>query len=53
MFYRQLRVGKYGKLFVVFKFRTMRVLKHPNEGTFSPGNLSRITFIGRFSEIQK
>jgi len=46
--YKQNRVGKDGKLFVILKFRSMRVVSKSKSGTFEPGNLTRITNIGKF-----
>lgn len=46
--FRQLRVGKNGKLFRLNKFRTMRVLKEAESGSFDAGNSSRITPLGKF-----
>jgi lipopolysaccharide/colanic/teichoic acid biosynthesis glycosyltransferase len=46
--YKQNRVGKDGKPFVILKFRSMRVISTSESGTFEPGNLSRITTIGKF-----
>lgn len=46
--FRQLRVGKNGKLFRLNKFRTMRVLKEAEKGSFDVGNSSRITPLGKF-----
>jgi lipopolysaccharide/colanic/teichoic acid biosynthesis glycosyltransferase len=47
-FFKQKRVGKGGKLFVLYKFRSMRVLESAREGSFEPGNTSRITTVGIF-----
>ncbi|MCE3232758.1 MAG: hypothetical protein K0R98_1015 [Rickettsiaceae bacterium] len=45
VFFRQTRIGKNGKPFRIFKFRTM----HENNGLkITTGNDSRITKIGRF-----
>jgi lipopolysaccharide/colanic/teichoic acid biosynthesis glycosyltransferase len=44
--FAQKRVGKNGKTFIVYKFRSMRVLEKAGEGSFEPGDLSRITPIG-------
>ena len=46
--FRQERIGHYGCFFVLFKFRTMHVLKGTEKGSFDAGNASRITSIGRF-----
>jgi len=44
----QERIGRYGRVFVLFKFRTMHVLKGTENGSFDAGNVSRITSFGRF-----
>ena len=44
----QERIGRYGCVFVLFKFRTMQVRKGTEKGSFDAGNASRITSIGRF-----
>lgn len=46
IFFLQSRVGKNGKLFVLYKFRSMQVRKAAKDGIFEPGNISRITKIG-------
>ena len=33
VFYRQVRVGRYGKLFTIYKFRTMRIARSAGSGT--------------------
>jgi lipopolysaccharide/colanic/teichoic acid biosynthesis glycosyltransferase len=48
VFFKQQRVGKDGKLFLVFKFRSMQVNESAKKGSFEPGDLSRITTIGKF-----
>lgn len=48
VFFKQKRVGRGGKLFVLYKFRSMKVLKSAKEGIFEPGNTSRITSLGKF-----
>ena len=53
IFFRQQRVGKNGKLFVIYKFRSMRVDAAANNGVFEPGNISRITTIGAFIRKNK
>ena len=45
--FKQIRVGKDGKLFQLYKLRTMRVSKSSEQGSFEPGDLSRITRTGR------
>ena len=46
--FRQERIGRYGRVFVLLKFRTMRVLNGTEKGSFDAGNVSRITSFGRF-----
>ena len=48
VFFRQKRVGKGGKLFILYKFRTMKISESPENEQFEPGNNSRITSVGRF-----
>ena len=47
VFYRQSRVGRYGKLFQCVKFRTMRVGAE-SSGTVTTAEDARITSVGRF-----
>lgn len=51
--FKQKRVGKGGVLFVLYKFRTMRVLEGTKDGLFEPGNLSRVTSFGSFLRRSK
>ena len=46
--FRQKRVGKNGKLFVLYKFRSMKVSDFSERGSFEPGEISRITSVGKF-----
>lgn len=46
-FFTQTRVGKDGKLFLLYKFRSMKVDESGNDGSFEPGDSSRITPPGR------
>jgi len=48
VFFKQRRVGKDGKLFLMFKFRSMKVIEVSKTGSFEPGDTSRITSIGKF-----
>ena len=48
VFFKQKRVGKDGKLFMLYKFRSMRVPEFSEQGSFEPGNISRVTVIGKF-----
>lgn len=47
VFFRQKRIGKDGKPFRIYKFRTMKELENKNSNEFEPGNISRITSIGK------
>jgi len=48
VFFKHRRVGFNGKLFVLYKFRSMKVKQFSEEGIFEPGNTARVTSIGRF-----
>ncbi len=45
--FRQTRIGRYGRPFVLYKFRTMSASSSAEAGRFEPGNLKRITPLGR------
>lgn len=45
--FKQERVGKGGHLFILYKFRSMSVSNEARNGLFTPGDCSRITYIGR------
>ena len=47
VFFIQKRAGKNGKLFSMYKFRTMTVLKEAKQGSFDAGNSSRVTRVGK------
>ncbi len=47
VFFNQIRVGREGKLFNLFKFRTMSVASGKTSGSFDAGDSSRITPLGR------
>jgi lipopolysaccharide/colanic/teichoic acid biosynthesis glycosyltransferase len=47
-FFCQNRVGQYGKMFKLYKFRSMSVNKLATQGTFDAGNKSRVTSVGKF-----
>jgi lipopolysaccharide/colanic/teichoic acid biosynthesis glycosyltransferase len=53
VFFTQKRVGKGGRSFALYKFRTMKVNGSPKECAFEPGNLSRITLVGKFLRKSK
>lgn len=44
----QKRVGRFGKDFVLYKFRSMKICETTLQGQFQPGDQSRITKIGWF-----
>jgi len=46
-FFRQLRVGRNGRSFILLKFRTMTVLQDAEKGSFDAGSSARVTRIGR------
>lgn len=46
--FRQIRVGRLGRDFVLLKFRTMTVRPGAERGSFDPGSAARVTGIGRF-----
>lgn len=48
VFFKQNRVGKDGKLFILYKFRSMLIIESSEEVRFEPGNTSRVTSIGKF-----
>jgi lipopolysaccharide/colanic/teichoic acid biosynthesis glycosyltransferase len=48
VFFIQKRVGKDGKLFMLYKFRSMRVHESSEIGGFEPGNISRVTKLGKY-----
>jgi len=48
VFFLQERMGKDGKTFRLIKFRSMRVAPAGHDPQFSPGEVSRITGVGRF-----
>jgi lipopolysaccharide/colanic/teichoic acid biosynthesis glycosyltransferase len=47
VFFTQSRVGREGKLFKLFKFRTMSIAYGKSDGSFDAGDSSRITPLGR------
>lgn len=51
--FRQTRVGREGRDFVMLKFRTMRHLRAAQAGLFTPGDVSRVTRIGRWLRASK
>ena len=48
IFYRGVRVGRYGKLFKIFKFRTMVVIAEEIGGPSTAADDPRITRVGKF-----
>jgi lipopolysaccharide/colanic/teichoic acid biosynthesis glycosyltransferase len=53
VFFRQKRVGRYSKPFILYKFRSMTLFQLATEGIFEPGNVSRVTSIGKFFRKSK
>lgn len=53
VFYRGVRVGRYGKLFKIFKFRTMVVNAEKIGGSSTADDDPRITKIGKFMRKHK
>jgi lipopolysaccharide/colanic/teichoic acid biosynthesis glycosyltransferase len=47
VFFTQRRVGRKGRHFIMYKFRSMTFSKEHTEGIFDPGDTSRVTPIGR------
>lgn len=47
IFFQHKRLGKYGKPFILYKFRTMRIIKHSDMHSFHIGDFSRVTSLGR------
>ena len=48
IFFRQTRVGQFGRLFTAYKFRTMRQDAEVNGAVWAKANDPRVTRIGRF-----
>jgi lipopolysaccharide/colanic/teichoic acid biosynthesis glycosyltransferase len=48
VFFKQKRVGRSGKPFILYKFRSMTLFQLATEGIFEPGNVSRVTAVGKF-----
>jgi len=48
IFFKQHRVGRYGRDFLLLKFRSMCVQKEAEAGQFDAGSCSRITPVGKF-----
>lgn len=53
VFFIQHRVGKQGRIFKMFKFRSMTVKKEARVGSFDAGDTSRVTYIGKFLRKSK
>ncbi len=47
VFFRQVRVGQFGKTFRIFKFRSMHVVTNADESLLTAAGDSRITAVGR------
>jgi len=48
IFFTQERVGQYGRIFQIYKFRTMRPIAGDDFVAWSEGDLNRVTRFGRF-----
>jgi lipopolysaccharide/colanic/teichoic acid biosynthesis glycosyltransferase len=48
VFFKHRRVGREGRMFTLYKFRSMRVREDGVEDSFEPGNTARVTTAGRF-----
>ena len=53
VFFRQKRVGRSGKPFILYKFRSMTLFQLEMEGIFEPGSVSRVTTVGKFFRKSK
>jgi lipopolysaccharide/colanic/teichoic acid biosynthesis glycosyltransferase len=53
VFFRQKRIGRAGIPFYIYKFKTMNDSVSYSEGSFEPGDVSRVTFIGKFLRNSK
>jgi lipopolysaccharide/colanic/teichoic acid biosynthesis glycosyltransferase len=51
--FRQKRVGRGGREFVLYKFRTMTVAEEKEQGSFDAGDVSRVTRLGKFLRDSK
>jgi lipopolysaccharide/colanic/teichoic acid biosynthesis glycosyltransferase len=51
--FRQVRVGRGGRDFVLYKFRTMTVREGTEGGSFDAGDVSHVTRLGRFLRATK
>lgn len=51
--FKQLRVGRWGHDFLIYKFRTMTVQRSAVKGSFDAGDASRVTSIGRILRKSK
>lgn len=48
VFFRQRRIGRKGRIFTIYKFRSMTDPAYPEEGSFDPGDSRRVTTVGKF-----
>ena len=48
VFFKHKRIGRGGKPFYMYKFRTMRALENKEDGLFGPGDFNSVTKLGKF-----
>lgn len=48
IFFKQMRIGQHLKPFQLIKFRSMSILKDINQQEFDPGDIQRVTKVGKF-----
>ncbi|MGD8452883.1 MAG: sugar transferase [Phycisphaerae bacterium] len=53
VFFRQRRVGRHGRIFTIYKFRTMRVDAEKDGARWADKNDPRVTRIGRFLRLSR
>jgi lipopolysaccharide/colanic/teichoic acid biosynthesis glycosyltransferase len=53
VFFKHPRVGQGGRMFTLYKFRSMKLVKSEEEGSFEPGDTSRVTSIGKYIRRMK
>jgi exopolysaccharide biosynthesis polyprenyl glycosylphosphotransferase len=53
VFYRQTRVGQHGRVFTLFKFRSMTVTAEQNGAVWAQKNDPRVTRVGKFIRLTR